>query len=54
LAEGGTNNKYMNKKRQLVTVYSRVVGWMAPTNNFNKGMLESYKNRKEYKNGERK
>ena len=38
-----------NKKRQECTVYSRVVGWLTPVKNFNKGMAENYKDRKTYK-----
>lgn len=39
----------MKKERQLTTVYSRVVGWLTPVKNFNKGKAEEFKDRKVYK-----
>ncbi len=30
-------------------IYSRVVGWMTPTQNFNKGKIAEYNDRKVYK-----
>jgi anaerobic ribonucleoside-triphosphate reductase len=34
-----------NLKRQECTVYSRVVGWLTPVKNFNKGKSAEYKDR---------
>jgi len=39
----------LQSKRTECIIYSRVVGWLTPTNAFNKGMEASYKNRKEFK-----
>jgi anaerobic ribonucleoside-triphosphate reductase len=36
-------------KRQECTVYSRVVGWLTPTKNYNKGKTSEYLDRKTYK-----
>ena len=36
-------------KRQECTVYSRVVGWLTPTKNYNKGKSAEYLDRKTYK-----
>ncbi|MCK5535540.1 MAG: hypothetical protein KAI79_01870 [Bacteroidales bacterium] len=36
-------------QRQECTIYSRVVGWITPTNNWNKGKQAEYVDRKEYK-----
>jgi hypothetical protein len=36
-------------KRQECLVYSRVVGWLTPVKNFNKGMKASYGDRKVFK-----
>lgn len=38
-----------NKKVQKCDVYSRVVGYLSPINNWNKGKKEEYKDRKEFK-----
>ena len=35
--------------RQECLVYSRVVGWMTPTKNWNPGKLSEFNERKEYK-----
>ncbi len=37
-----------NERTECI-VYSRVVGWMTPTQNFNKGKVAEYNDRKEYK-----
>lgn len=34
-------------------IYSRVVGWMTPTKQFNKGKVSEYKDRKVYKINEK-
>lgn len=39
-------------ERQECIVYSRVVGWITPTNNWNPGKKAEWKDRKTYKNGE--
>jgi len=36
-------------QRQECTVYSRVVGWITPTNNWNKGKQAEYVDRKTFK-----
>lgn len=36
-------------KRQPCIIYSRVVGWMTPVENFNKGKKAEYNDRKVYK-----
>ncbi len=36
-------------QRQECVVYSRVVGWLTPVQNFNKGKAAEYKDRKTYK-----
>ena len=36
-------------KRQECIVYSRVVGWLTPTKNYNLGKKEEYKDRKVFK-----
>lgn len=38
----------MSKKIQKCTVYSRVVGYLSPIDNWNTGKKEEYKDRKEY------
>lgn len=38
----------MNGKRQPCLIFSRVVGWLTPTSNWNLGKQEEYKQRKEY------
>lgn len=35
--------------RQECTIYSRVVGWITPLNNWNKGKRAEFDDRKEYK-----
>jgi len=40
----------MKNERQKCSVYSRVVGWLTPVLNWNKGKKAEYKDRKEYKN----
>lgn len=37
------------EKRQKCEIYSRVVGWMTPVSNWNKGKKSEWKDRKEYK-----
>jgi anaerobic ribonucleoside-triphosphate reductase len=37
------------QKRQRCQVYSRVVGWLTPVQNWNKGKKAEYKNRKTFK-----
>lgn len=37
-----------NQKRVPVEVYSRVVGYFRPVNQWNKGKREEFKDRKEY------
>ena len=39
-----------NKDRQLCDVYSRVVGWLTPIRNWNKGKKAEWEDRKEFKN----
>jgi len=39
----------MSKKIHKCTVYSRVVGYLSPINNWNVGKKEEYKDRTEYK-----
>jgi len=36
-------------KRQVCRVYARCCGWLAPIDNFNKGLKAQYKDRKTYK-----
>lgn len=36
-------------ERQECLIYSRVVGWMTPLRNWNKGKQEEYKDRKTFK-----
>jgi len=36
-------------KRQECIIYSRVVGWLTPTKNYNKGKAAEYKDRKFFK-----
>ena len=36
------------RQRQECLVYSRVVGWLTPTKNWNLGKQEEYKQRKVY------
>jgi ribonucleoside-triphosphate reductase (formate) len=36
-------------KRQLCTIYSRVVGWYTPVQNYNPGKKSEYKDRKLFK-----
>jgi ribonucleoside-triphosphate reductase len=38
----------MNKNINRCTVYSRVVGYLSPVNNWNVGKKEEYKDRKEF------
>ena len=38
-----------SSKKQKCIVYSRVVGWLTPTKNFNKGAYAQYKDRQTYK-----
>ena len=35
-------------QRQICTVYSRVVGWITPTNNWNDGKKAEWTDRKTY------
>jgi len=37
-----------NNKRQATIVYSRIVGWLTPVQNFNLGKQSEYKDRLEY------
>lgn len=37
------------KERQECIVYSRVVGWLTPVKNYNKGKAAEYKDRKFFK-----
>ena len=37
-----------NSKRTECTVYSRVVGWLTPVHNFNKGKAAEYRDRVTY------
>lgn len=41
----------MNEKKQRTKceVYSRVVGYLSPTNRWNKGKVEEFKDRKTFK-----
>lgn len=39
-----------NEKRTKVTVYSRVVGWITPKHNWNKGKAAEGKDRVNYDN----
>lgn len=39
----------MEKKRQICVIYARIVGWITPLKNWNKGKLSEYSDRKEYK-----
>ena len=49
-----TNNDYMaNEGRQECIVYSRVVGWLTPTKNYNLGKAAEYKDRKVFKLNEK-
>ncbi len=43
------NMSPIKTERQECVVYSRVVGWLAPVQNFNKGKAAEYKDRKTYK-----
>ncbi|NCD01023.1 hypothetical protein EOL94_02950 [bacterium] len=36
-------------ERQECIIYSRVVGWLTPTKNWNKGKSSEYKDRKTFK-----
>ena len=36
-------------QRRECIVYSRVVGWLTPTKNYNKGKVSEYQDRKTYK-----
>jgi ribonucleoside-triphosphate reductase len=38
----------MNSKRQPCEVYSRVVGWLTPVRNWNKGKRAEYKDRQTF------
>jgi len=38
-----------DNKKQKCEVYSRVVGYLSPISEWNKGKLEEYKDRQEYK-----
>jgi len=40
----------IKQKRQPCDVYSRVVGWITPLKNWNKGKAAEYPDRKEYDN----
>jgi len=44
----GKDNK-LTKKRTLCEVYSRVVGYLRPVNQWNPGKEAEFKKRKEYK-----
>ena len=43
------NMSPIRTERQECVVYSRVVGWLTPVQNFNKGKAAEYKDRKTYK-----
>ena len=38
-----------NSKRTLTTIYSRVVGWITPIHNWNKGKRSEWVDRKPFK-----
>ena len=38
----------LQNKRQECIVYSRVVGWLTPVQNYNPGKASEYKDRKEF------
>ena len=40
----------MEIKRTPCQIFSRVVGWITPTSNWNKGKAAEYPDRKEYTN----
>lgn len=42
-------NKELESKRVRCEVYSRVVGYIRPIQNWNAGKAEEFKDRKEYK-----
>lgn len=42
------NNKNSANNRQECIVYSRVVGWMTPVKNWNKGKRSEFKDRKTF------
>ena len=44
-------NKLKNKVRQKCEVFARVVGYIRPIKNWNKGKAEEFKDRKEFDNG---
>ncbi len=41
----------MNLKRQPCEIYSRVVGWLTPVKNWNKGKRAEYKDRQTFDAG---
>lgn len=41
--------KMNNDKRQKTEVYTRVVGYLRPVNQFNEGKTAEFKDRKEFK-----
>lgn len=43
------NMSPIKTERQECVVYSRVVGWLTPVQNFNKGKAAEFKDRKTYK-----
>jgi len=43
------SNPKSNKKRQLCEVYSRVVGYLSPTNRWNNGKKSEFEDRKTFK-----
>lgn len=45
----GGEQKITKESKIAVEVYSRVVGYFRPVNQWNKGKQEEFKNRKEYK-----
>ena len=40
-------------KRQECIIYSRVVGWLTPTRNWNKGKQAEFRDRKEFEINEK-
>jgi len=43
-------NSANNKQRTKCIIYSRVVGWLTPVKNWNKGKQAEWQKRKTYKN----
>jgi len=45
-----TNDKPIEKKRQPCSIFSRVVGFLRPIQNWNDAKQEEFKDRKTFKN----